>query len=158
MMPADMILGDVMGRLEALRDRLRDMPTEPFQPHLQERWEEFFTGVAYTCKIGMEDNLTPADYPMIRIVPSLSQPGATLGRRKTDAMIYFGLPIHAFDDTPDSAGRVRLEKLYAALLTMEAAICAQVDHAGGQYVETIFDEDRIDASYKLMAVRAVIHG
>lgn len=152
------MLGDVMGRLEALRDALRDMPVHAFGVELIRNWQEYFDGVAYTCKIGMEDNLTPLDYPMIRIVPSLSAPGATLGRRKTDLLIYFGLPIHAFDDTPDSAGRTRLEKLYAALLTMEAAICAQVAHAGGQHLETIFDEDRIDASYKLMAVRVVIQG
>jgi hypothetical protein len=110
-----------------------------------------------TCRIGLEDNITPDDYPIIRIVPSSAGQGAAYAHRKIELLIYFGMPIQAFDDSPDSSGRVRLEKLYAALLDMEAAIMTAISRAGGKYIETITDEDRID-TYKIMAVRCEVEG
>ena len=44
----------MMAALEAVRNALAALP-----------------GVT-TCKIGMEDNISPADYPLIRIVPGRS--------------------------------------------------------------------------------------
>lgn len=151
--------GNVMTGLEALRDALRDMQAAVprWDLDLYDDWYEFFFGVAYTCRIGLEDNLTPDDYPMIRIVPVRSGYGPTLSQRKTEALIYFGLPIQPFDDVPDSAGRTRLEKLYAALLTMERAIISEIAFVCGNYLETIHDEDRMD-TYKLMAVRCEVMG
>lgn len=107
-----------------------------------------------TCKIGIETNMTPADYPIIRIVPTKLGRGDTFGgERRIDAMIYFGKPIHEFD-----AG---LESLYAELHAMEVAIIdkleAQNDGFSATYIETFADEDRIEA-YKLYAIRAVILG
>lgn len=113
-------------------------------------------GVA-TCRIGLEENITPDDYPIIRIVPSLASTGAAYAHRKIEMLIYFGMPIQPFDDAPDTAGRVRLEKLYAALFDLEAVIIASIGQAGAHYVETITDEDRID-TYKLMAVRCDVEG
>lgn len=110
-----------------------------------------------TCKIGLEDNISPDDYPIIRIVPSRLENGRTINRRSADVLIYFGLPIQPFDDTPDAAGRVRLEKLYAALFELEEKIRLIVYRNRGKYKETITDEDRLD-TYKLMAVRCEVEG
>lgn len=110
-----------------------------------------------SCKIGLETDITPDDYPLIRIVPSLVRDGLTIGRRHADLLIYFGMPIQPFDDAADASGRVRLEKLYAALFDTETAIREQIVLNGGLYRETITDDDRLD-TYKLMAVRCDIEG
>lgn len=117
---------------------------------------ETIPGVA-SCRIGLEENITPDDYPIIRLVPSRAADGAAYAHRKVDLLIYFGMPIQPFDDAPDAAGLVRLEKLYAALFDLEAAIISRIYQAGGHYVETITDEDRIE-TYKLMAVRCDVEG
>ena len=120
-----------------------------------------------TCKIGLEDNISPDDYPIIRIVPSkasavdFDMDGLPV-LRKVETLIYFGMPIQPFDDTPDADGRTRLEKLYAALFATEAAIItaltsAMPDVQVAQYLDTITDEDRLD-TYKLMAVRCEVLG
>ncbi len=100
-----------------------------------------------TCRIGLEANMTPADYPMVRVVPSRTAYGAVIGARRVEALIYFGKPVHEF-----TAG---LEAEYQALLTMEGDLLAKLGSMSGvscEYVETILDEDRVDA-YKLMALR-----
>jgi hypothetical protein len=150
-------MGDIMQTMEILRDALSTMSTYPFENRIADSWAEYFSFSTFTCKIGMESNLAPDDYPMIRIVPSTATYGEVLGKMKTEVLIYFGVPIHLFDDRPDTTGRVRLEKIYAALLLLAEAICVQLDQTGGQYIETIFDEDRLD-TYKLMAIRARLHG
>lgn len=102
-------------------------------------------------RIGLEANMTPADYPMIRIVPSRLALSDMMGARQVEALVYFGRPVHEFE-----AG---LEALYAELLDMEEAIINAL-HAGaysGRYLETITDEDRVDG-YKLMALRVVVEG
>jgi len=122
----------MMAALTALRDRLATVP-----------------GVA-TCKVGMEANMTPADYPMVRIVPSTLAIGKLLSSRRCELTIYFGQPIHEF-----SAG---LESLYSSLFTMEAALINAANTTPGllvEYLETVLDEDRLDA-YKLMAVRLAV--
>lgn len=135
--------------LESIRDALAALP-----------------GVQ-TCKIGLEPNITPADYPIIRVVPSRMLPGDTtvsgeMLTRNTELLIYFGAPVQQFDEAPDDGGRTRLEKVYAALFDMEALILnALADRPAGvlwaRYIETITDEDRLD-TYKLMAVRCEVKG
>lgn len=110
-----------------------------------------------TCKIGLEDNISPDDYPIIRIVPSRAENSVVYSLRKMEMLIYFGMPIQPFDDTPDGEGRTRLEKLYSALLGMEGNIRAALHQNGANYLETITDEDRLD-TYKLMAVRCEVEG
>ena len=122
----------MMDTLTALRDAMALVP-----------------GVA-SCKIGMEANLTPADYPMVRIVPSTVSTGS-LNTRKCEMLIYFGQAIHEF-----TAG---LESLYQNLFDMEADLLAAVRglNLNAVYVETVLDEDRVSA-YKLMAIRMVVQG
>lgn len=139
----------MMTAFEALRDALATLP-----------------GVQ-TCKIGLEANITPDDYPIIRVVPSRMTPlqtvlGGKVLARNGEVLIYFGAPVQPFEDAPDAEGRTRLEKLYAALFDMEAAIIETfaAPPAGVRavrYLETITDEDRLD-TYKLMAIRCEVVG
>ena len=129
-----MTTANVMPLLTAVRDALAGVP-----------------GVK-TCKIGLEADMTPADYPIVRIVPGIIKPAGVITRRRAEMLVYFGQPIHEFDDG--------LETLYADLLNMELAIVNAIEDAStfvGFYRETITDEDRLDA-YKLMAVRAEVEG
>jgi hypothetical protein len=61
-----------MDTLEAARDALK-----------------LITGVA-SCKIGLEPNISPADYPLIRLVPSRLTPGRPYSARTIETLIYFG--------------------------------------------------------------------
>ena len=106
-------------------------------------------GVA-SCRIGIEQGITAADYPMIRLVPSRITPGRPYNNRTAEVLIYFGM-----DTTAAEAGG--LEAVYAALFGLEAEIIERLRALGHRYLETITDEDRLDA-YKLMTIRAEIVG
>ena len=129
--------------LQAVRDHLGALP-----------------GVT-TSRIGLESNMTPADYPIIRIVPGRMSNGPTMVRRKIETLIYFGQPIHEFTGEPASPDTTGLEELYAGLLEMEAGIVAALRTVPGGvscvYRDTILDEDRTEA-YKLLAIRCEISG
>ena len=101
------------------------------------------TGVA-SCKVGLEANISPADYPLIRLVPSRLTPGKPYGNRTVETLIYFGA------QTTKSEG---LETVYDDLFALESAIIAKVQGLGGRYRETITDEDRVEGGYKLMMIR-----
>ena len=104
-------------------------------------------GVA-SCRVGLEANISPADYPLIRVVPSRLDPGKPYQKRTIATSIYFGMP------RTNSEG---LEVVYEELFWLEAAIIQTLRTLGGRYVETITDEDRLDA-YKLMTVRCELVG
>lgn len=108
------------------------------------------SGVA-TCKIGLESTMTPEDYPMVRIVPSLARHSGVIGLRETEVLIYFGKPVHEFESG--------LEFVYADLFAMEAALIDAAESCGVycEYRETVADEDRVDG-YKLMALRVAVQG
>lgn len=114
-----------------------------------------------TSRIGLESNMTPADYPIIRIVPGRLSNGPTMARRKIEALVYFGQPIHEFTGEPASQDTTGLEELYAGLLAMESEIISALRTVPGGvscvYLDTILDEDRTDA-YKLLAIRCEISG
>lgn len=116
----------VMTTLEAARDAMA-----------------LIAGVA-SCKIGLESNISPADYPLIRVVPSRLTPGKPYGNRTIETLIYFGA------QTAKSEG---LETVYGDLFDLESAIIAAVQGLGGRYRETITDEDRLEGGYKLMTIR-----
>jgi len=121
----------MMGTLEGLRDALATIP-----------------GVS-SCKVGLEANISPADYPLIRFVPSRIVPGDLLaGGSTAELLIYFGADIGA----AESGG---LEAVYAALFELESAIRGKISDASGIYRETITDEDRLD-TYKVMAIRCEV--
>lgn len=99
-----------------------------------------------TCAIGLEANITPDSYPIIRIVPSKIVSGDN-GQRRVDVIVYFGEPIHEFE-----VGG--LEEIYRRHFEQEAAIIEALHGTGWRvkYLETFYDEDRLPA-YKLMALR-----
>ena len=101
------------------------------------------TGVA-SCKVGLEANIGPSDYPLIRIVPSRITPGRPYNNRSAECLVYFGT------DTSEAEGS--LEQVYTDLFALESEIIHKVKTLGGRYIETVTDEDRLD-TYKLMAVR-----
>lgn len=120
----------MMAALEAARDALAAI-----------------TGVA-SCKIGLEANLSPADYPMVRLVPVRITPGRPYNNRTAEVMILFGAP------TAKSEG---LEEVYRDLFALESEILRVVRNLGGRYMETVTDDDRLDA-YKIMAARVELGG
>ena len=111
--------------LETLRDNLADI-----------------SGVQ-SCKIGIEAGISPADYPLIRIVPVRFTPGKPYNERTAEISVYFGV------DVSESQG---LEYVYEELLNLEAEILKTIKSSGGKYIETVTDEDRLD-TYKLMFIR-----
>jgi hypothetical protein len=112
-----------------------------------------------TCKVGLEQNMQPDDYPIIRIVPSRLLPARVLGRRRAEVLVYFGNPIHEFEEglTEATSG---LENLYALLLEREEQIIAAAGSSplfGAVYLDTVMDEDR-SVAFKMMALRFDIEG
>lgn len=101
-----------------------------------------------SCKIGIEENISPISYPLIRLVPVRATPGAPYQRRTIETLIYFGMPIASSEGT---------EAVYSALSDLEAEILAIVKTLQGRYLETRTDEDRLP-TYKLMAVRCELLG
>lgn len=112
-----------------------------------------------TCKVGLEANLTPDDYPIIRLVPSQITPngsGTAHGSRTLGLTVYFGAQLlEATDGLP---------AVYAELFRLDAAIrealmvtATETSRATGgslqvTYRDTVMDEDRLP-HYKLMAAR-----
>lgn len=117
-----------MRNLEIIRDALAEL-----------------AGVA-SCRIGLEANISPADYPLVRIVPVRITPGRPYRNRTAECLIYFGTPI---------ANAEGMETVYAELFELEAELLRTLHEQGCRYVETITDEDRLD-TYKLMALRVEI--
>ena len=115
-----------------------------------------------SCKIGLEANITPTDYPLIRLVPTRLTPEDEVGHDAAlEVTVYFG---DALLESSDG-----LETVYAGLFTLEAAIREAVlftakrtawlagNTMTGRYVDTLFDEDRLP-HYKMMASRFEVVG
>lgn len=99
-----------------------------------------------SCKIGIEPNISPEDYPLVRLVPIRMTPGRPYANRRVEVLIYFGM------DTATSEG---LEQVYTDLFLLESAILEVVRAAGGRYIETLTDRDELQ-TYKLMSARVEI--
>jgi hypothetical protein len=119
------------------------------------------SGIA-SCRIGLEANITPTDYPLIRIVPTRLTPEDEIGNRATLAItVYFG---DALLESSDG-----LETVYARLFAREAAIREAIlftakrtawavgDAMAARHVDTIFDQDTL-VHYKMMASRFEVVG
>ena len=110
-----------------------------------------------SCKIGLEANIVPESYPLIRLVPSLLLPqevGAL--RRRTRLLVYFGVNLLESSDGLEAVyeGLLNQEQAIrdAMMLTAVKAACSQGKRIKVEYVDTITDEDRLPL-YKLMASR-----
>ena len=107
-----------------------------------------------SCKIGMEANITPDDYPLVRIVPSVLRDAVPRGiGDDTEALIYFGIPLHEFEGG--------LEAVYEAMLPFRDTLLEAARKANSVaavvHVETLLDEDRVEA-LKLLAIKVRIVG
>lgn len=112
------------------------------------------SGAVNTSKIGLEAGMSAEDYPIVRLVPSVTRRSEfeMAGLRAFETLIYFGAPITEADKG--------LEALYADLFAMEVALIEALPVAGDfvvRWQETILDEDRVPG-YKLMALRVLIDG
>ena len=118
--------------------------------------------VIATCAIGLEANITPSDYPLIRIVPTRLIPKDEVGNRALiELTLYFG---DALLESTDG-----LEAVYQRLLALESEIrqevlfgavrAAWVDghRLSARFIDTLFDEDRLP-HYKMMASRFEVEG
>jgi hypothetical protein len=116
-----------------------------------------------TCKIGLEQNITPDQYPLIRIVPTRMRPQDDVGDKVLlEVTVYFGAALLEVD-----AGG--LEAVYAGLLALEMTIreavlfgAVRAAWAAGnrmqvKFVDVLFDEDRLP-HYKMMASRFEVEG
>lgn len=116
-----------------------------------------------SCKIGLEQNITPDQYPLIRILPTRTQPKDGVGNQALlEVTVYFGDALLEVE----SGG---LEAVYANLFSLEETIRQAVlfgavkaawdtgNRMQVRYVDTIFDEDRL-AHYKMMASRFEVEG
>lgn len=101
-----------------------------------------------TCRVGLEPNITPEDYPLIRIVPSRVTTTPNPIESRLELLVYFGLATYESTDG--------LESVYAELLDLDAKIRSAMRRAGAGFgvrlLETICDEDRLE-HYKLFASR-----
>lgn len=120
------LLADIPAELLTLRDALAELD-----------------GLS-SCQIGLEANISPEHYPLVRLVPARFTPGRPYGNRTCEVLLYFGARI---------ANSQGLEEVYRGLFALETAILGSLRTLGVRYVETITDEDRLD-TYKLMAIRA----
>lgn len=115
-----------------------------------------------SCQIGLEANITPSDYPLIRIVPTRMTPEDEVGHSATlEVTVYFG------DALLESANG--LETVYAGLFVLESLIREAIlftakreawlvgNRMTARFVDTLFDEDRLP-HYKLMASRFEVVG
>lgn len=112
------------------------------------------SGSVKTSKIGLEAGMSADDYPIVRLVPSVTKRSEfeMAGLRGHEVLIYFGAPVTEADNG--------LEALYADLFAMEVALIEALPIAGdyvARWQETILDEDRVPG-YKLMALRVLVDG
>lgn len=96
-----------------------------------------------SCKIGSEPNISPNDYPLIRLVPVRILPGRPYHGRSAEVNIIFGV------DTTRSEG---LELVYQEMFALEDKILTVLKTLGGRYLETLTDNDSLP-TYKMMAIR-----
>jgi len=98
-------------------------------------------GVA-SCKVGFEADISPADWPIVRIVSDTETPGRPYGEATMGATIYFGMPI---------ASAEGLEAVYEALLDLRDAITEALRGTELRWRQIVYDSDRI-TTYKLAAI------
>lgn len=96
-----------------------------------------------SAKLGFERNLSPAQYPMVRVIPGRITPGQPYGHRQVETSIYFAANL---------ANSQGLESVYDCTFDIEQALVDLIQASGGTYIETLTDEDRIE-TYKLMFIR-----
>ena len=99
-----------------------------------------------TCAVGIEANLSPADYPLVRIVPNQFRKAESSHYRICDLYVYFGLPL--------TEGVTSIESIYSQLLEMEQQVIEATrigDNYRSTYQKTIVSGSEVE-HYRLMVV------
>ena len=106
-----------------------------------------------TCGIGINTDISPDDYPIIRIVPEKISEGSPIGRVLISVWVYYGVNLTEADSG--------LEAVYETLSSMQNAIVSALHSHSGTFIaewkETVTDEDRLD-QFKLFASRFEVVG
>lgn len=108
-----------------------------------------------TAKIGLEANITDDDYPIVRVVPSTSNPSRLapiMGLRSHQVLVYFGKPVHE--------AQVGTEEVWREALELEAALMNALPREGdwvARWISTDTDEDRLPG-YKVMVMTVQVDG
>lgn len=99
-----------------------------------------------SCKIGIEVNITAADYPLIRLVLEDSEDANTLYRESTTLAVYAGCKLFDF-----AAGGI--EAQYEWLLATDVAIREAITSAPSEslavWKRSVYDGDQLPG-YKVM--------
>ena len=98
-----------------------------------------------SCKIGLEDDIAPADYPIIRIVAGRST-GLEAMQEKHEVKIYFGFDLNEFDGLD-----VIYEKLYVLEKEIKDLIVPDMNPYLCRWISTISDEDRLQG-FKILCM------
>lgn len=110
-------------------------------------------GGAKTCKIGFEDEISPDDYPIIRIVPYSTKSSVGFYGETLECVIFFGDAVD--QSTRDEENEpIKLEGVYEVQLDMKDEILSRLRFEAGpsvHYKGMTFDADRI-AGFKLQAI------
>ena len=100
-----------------------------------------------TCAVGLEANITPASYPMIRLVPTQFRKSDKAAHyRICDLAIYFGLPL--------VEGKTSAETIYKDLIEMETKVIDATrmgDTYRSTYQKTMVSTSEVE-HYKLFCV------
>lgn len=103
-------------------------------------------GIA-SCKIGIEVNITAADYPLIRLVLEDAENANNLHRESTTLAVYAGCKLFDFADGG-------IEAQYKWLLATDVAIREAVINAPAAHLavwqRTVYDGDQLPG-YKVLA-------
>lgn len=115
-----------------------------------------------SCKIGLEANITPDQYPLIRLVPTRMAPKDDVGdRARLELTVYFGDALLESADGLETVyeGLFELEALIreAVLFTAKRSAWTAGDRMTARFLDVLFDEDRLP-HYKLMASRFEVEG
>lgn len=105
---------------------------------------EAVTGVE-TSKVGIEPGISPASYPIVRVVPLAIDKAGGNTFPQFDVRIYFGA---------DTAVYSGMAAVYSALFAMHDEIISILENSGSGYTavfrRTVTDEDRLKP-YKILA-------
>ncbi len=103
------------------------------------------SGIA-SCRIGFEAAVSPADYPLVRLVPERIVPGKPYFGRTCQTLVYLSMP------TAEAEG---LEEVYADLFELERQVLRVLKDLQARYIETLWDRDEL-RPYKMIAIRCDI--
>jgi len=101
-----------------------------------------------TCKVGLEANISPKDYPIVRIkVAGFRKSDKVGSTRIADLWVYFGLPL--------VEGATSLETILSKLLEMEELVIDATrigEDYRSTYIKTIVSDPTEVAHYALCVV------